>query len=437
MNNEIERKAENIASYLTESEYVRCISHNDADGLASAGILAESLRRLGTPFHTTIIGRLSSDTIEKINEEEKTKVIFFDMGSGQKELIKEINSPVAIVDHHPPNHKYQETENHLNPHHFGINGTFEACASTLSYLVCKKLDVMNKDLGSVALAGAVGDMQHLPMSGLNLEILNEMRSNDIIEIRKGIRFLDNLEDSISESTDPFLSNISGDLKKTRKVLEKLDIDGEKSFWELDQEDQRKLSSFIVLKLLKQGAEVNRIKSTIGDIYKVNGKEYNFVSELTSLLDSCGKQDKYGIALSLIFDYKEKYKEAREIKNKQKNKLLEELKGSINNIKETKNLYYVETTSREVKGTIAGILVDYLFTNKPILAYNKKEDVSISARGNKSLINNGLNLSEVMSKSAKKVGGNGGGHNIASGASIPKEGLSDFLEKANELIGNQI
>jgi len=44
---------------------------------------------------------------------------------------------------------------------------------------------------------------------------------------------------------------------------------------------------------------------------------------------------------------------------------------------------------------------------------------------------------VTSISAKRVGGRGGGHNIASGASIPADKVDLFLNIADGIIGRQM
>jgi single-stranded DNA-specific DHH superfamily exonuclease len=64
-------------------------------------------------------------------------------------------------------------------------------------------------------------------------------------------------------------------------------------------------------------------------------------------------------------------------------------------------------------------------------------VKISARGNKLLISAGLDLSAALRKAAEAVGGVGGGHNIASGASIPPGSEEKFLAMVDEIVGEQV
>jgi single-stranded DNA-specific DHH superfamily exonuclease len=69
--------------------------------------------------------------------------------------------------------------------------------------------------------------------------------------------------------------------------------------------------------------------------------------------------------------------------------------------------------------------------------HKDNIVKISARGNKLLINKGLDLSIALRQAADAVGGVGGGHTIASGASIPPGAEERFLGIVDEVVGEQL
>ncbi len=53
-----------------------------------------------------------------------------------------------------------------------------------------------------------------------------------------------------------------------------------------------------------------------------------------------------------------------------------------------------------------------------------------------MVRSGLNLADAISKAAEKVGGVGGGHNVAAGATIPPEAKEEFLELMDALVGQQ-
>jgi single-stranded-DNA-specific exonuclease len=62
---------------------------------------------------------------------------------------------------------------------------------------------------------------------------------------------------------------------------------------------------------------------------------------------------------------------------------------------------------------------------------------VSARGNKLLISQGLDLSVALRRAAESVGGVGGGHTIASGASIPPGSQEKFLSCLDQMVGEQL
>jgi RecJ-like exonuclease len=53
------------------------------------------------------------------------------------------------------------------------------------------------------------------------------------------------------------------------------------------------------------------------------------------------------------------------------------------------------------------------------------------------VKSGLDLAEALSGSAKKVGGIGGGHNIAAGATVPLIAREEFLELVDTAVGLQL
>jgi single-stranded DNA-specific DHH superfamily exonuclease len=93
---------------------------------------------------------------------------------------------------------------------------------------------------------------------------------------------------------------------------------------------------------------------------------------------------------------------------------------------------------EAGSIVSGLGIRYLYTDRPLITLNHKDDmVKISARGNKLLISRGLDLSVALRKAAESVGGNGGGHTIASGASIPPGCEEKFLAVVDEMVGMQL
>jgi RecJ-like exonuclease len=74
----------------------------------------------------------------------------------------------------------------------------------------------------------------------------------------------------------------------------------------------------------------------------------------------------------------------------------------------------------------------------MIAFAEAEDgIKVSARADRSLGDRGLDLSVVMSTAAQLVGGFGGGHNVAAGATIPPGKEKEFLDAVEDIVASQV
>jgi len=112
----LEKLSEAAASALLRCENVRVISHNDADGIASAGLICIALKRAGIPFHATLVKRLDESVLDMV----EPPVVFCDMGSGKPDLISSLDGDVFVFDHHRPVGELDCI--HVNPHLVGVDG---------------------------------------------------------------------------------------------------------------------------------------------------------------------------------------------------------------------------------------------------------------------------------------------------------------------------
>jgi RecJ-like exonuclease len=78
-------------------------------------------------------------------------------------------------------------------------------------------------------------------------------------------------------------------------------------------------------------------------------------------------------------------------------------------------------------------------DQPIIGFAEKsaDEIKVSARGNHALTAEGLDLSAVMRDAARAVDGDGGGHDVAAGATIPPATQSTFVSVADEIVGDQL
>ncbi|VUT24717.1 MAG: DHHA1 domain protein [Candidatus Methanolliviera sp. GoM_asphalt] len=425
-----ERAARLIEDYKGR---VHIFSHNDADGIAAAGILCNALLRKKRCFQVSILKSFRESVLEDVFDDEL--VVFCDMGSNNIRELEGYGRKMIVLDHHIP-HESVNAEDilHVNPHLVGMDGGKELSASGVSYLVARALGD-NKDLSYLALVGALGDKQE--MIGGNRSIRDEALANDIIEIKKGAKIGgEDLLDGLTYSVDPYF-DFSGEEDKVKEFLNELNIGGE--IFSLSEEEMRVLCDALTLKLVKH-ASPDAIRSFVGEIYSIRGGGVKNLLFLMDLLNSCGKMGKSGLALSLCLKDLSVMEEAKKCLMDFKIRIITELKDLKKRLKRGDNLQYMKIENKGVTGEIASSIIRYISPDLPILVLNedKKENkIRVSARGTDKLIDDGLDLSITMKISAEKVGGSGGGHKIASGASIPTGKEEKFLEIADAMIGKQI
>lgn len=426
--------AKNAADKIRKHNFVRVVSHNDADGLTSAGIMAQALLRAGIPFQLSIAAKLDEAVIDDVNRilSPKDLVIFCDMGSGHPGLIGKVAADVVILDHHQPVGQ-SPAKAVVNAHTVGIDGATDISASGTCYLVARELGAGNIDLAGIAIAGAVGDRQLFRTA--NAFILEEALKAGVVSIRKGLKVGDgNLADVLAYSTEPFL-DVTGYPEKAAEFINQLGLSG--NIENLSEEETSKLTSAVALKLVKQ-ASPEAIEAVIGEIFLLNRELVRNVYDFISILDACGKQKVYGLALALCLKDATILDEAVSLTKEHEKNLAIDIRKSAEKIRKGENLWYINTVEALSTGSLATTMVRYLHPELPFICVNESEGIlKVSARGTRELVSKGLDLSFALREAAGAVSGNGGGHNVASGASIPLGSTEEFLSIADRIIGEQL
>lgn len=422
----LDKAAEAIAKSILRCDRMRVISHNDADGITSAGLICHALLRAGIPFQATLLNRLDESALENLT----SPVIFCDMGSGKPELISRVKGDCFVLDHHRPVGSLSCM--HLNPHLFGIDGAFELSAAGTVYSVVRHMGD-NADLSGLALVGAMGDRQ--AMIGANRTILDEAVASGAVEVRAGLKMAEDgpVEQVFSRSTEPLL-DFTGDPERAQEFLEGLKIKGDMQ--NLSDNELSRLCTALTLKLLMQGSFA--ADSVMGEVIRLKHEVVENSLEMVHLLNACGNRDVPGLGLTICLRDRNALDNARNLAAEYKGHILREIKHLQKENKTLKNIRYLMLKDGEAGAVVAGLGIRYLYADRPLITLNHKDDmVKISARGNKLLISAGLDLSVALRKAAEAVGGVGGGHNIASGASIPPGSEEKFLAMVDEIVGEQV
>ncbi|OFV68539.1 MAG: single-stranded DNA-specific exonuclease [Candidatus Syntrophoarchaeum caldarius] len=427
----MEGAAKKVAAKIRDHEFVRVISHHDADGITSAGIISHALLRCNIHFHATLLSRLDESILDLLRDSTKEGdlLLFCDMGSSQGELLNkirhELGLEIAVIDHHRYKDELPPDIIQLNPHCVGIDGAFEVSASGCTYTVSKALGD-NFDLAGLAITGAIGDKQR--MIGVNRDILNEAVKNGVVILQEGLKIADgDLKEELALSTEPYIHFEEG----VDAFLDELGISGRLS--DLSDDDEKRLIDAIISKIRTRSSE-DAIADLVGERYILPYEVIQDAIRFMQIIDACGKKGKTGLALSLCMRDRKGLDEASAIRVEFQKKVLRELETVDQKIKERAGFRYIFAEDRDITGAFAGAIIRYLYPDKPIFVINQLENISkISARGTRALISKGVDLSEIMKIAASRVGGVGGGHNIASGGAIPPGSEERFIEAVDEVL----
>ena len=441
MLNRAEEATNVIKDHIEKDSVIRIISHNDADGISSAAVIANALAEENVQFHTTIIPRLKEDIVNQLRHENYDLFIFSDMGSA---FVREFNTykhDVIIADHHQIDGTEAESNVvHINPHIFEIDGSKDLSGAGSSYLAVRELG--KKHLAHYALIGAFGDMQgQNGFTGVNKLILDDSLESGVLEIHEDLKIVSKASEPIFKSLaytfSPPLPGISGDLEGARGFLEKRGLSYGIKFTDLEDEEKDLLKDALM--------DVN--PDIFGDCYTVP-KEVPILRDLEEysyILDACGKNKKQGLGLSIALGEKDQALDAAlKLQRQYRDQIVKGLEwikreGAVQ-LSDIQYLYSEDKVLKSVMGTIAsiGLSVELLDDSKPVIGLSRlHNDIKVSGRTTREMVDKGVNLGRALQDSSNNFGGQGGGHDIAAGAMIPYESKDNFLNLVNEMVEYQL
>ena len=430
-----------LKGHIDNDSVIRLISHNDADGISAAAVIANALKEEEVQFHTTIIPRLKEDIVNQLRSEKYDLFIFSDMGSP---FIKEFNTykhDVIVADHHQVDGTESESNVvHVNPHLFGIDGSKDLSGSGSAYLTVRNLD--KKHLAYFALVGAFGDMQgQNGFTGINKLILDDAVSSGAVEITEGLKIVSKSSEPIFKSLaytfSPPLPGISGDLEGAQEFLERMNLSYGIKFTDLEDEEKDLLKDALI--------SIN--PEIFGDCYTLP-KEVPLLKDLEEyayILDACGKNKKQGLGLSIALGERDKALDAAlRLQRQYRDQIVRGLewvkKYGAEQLNAIQYLYSEDKVLKSVMGTIAsiGLSVELLDNSKPVIGMSRlHKDIKISGRTTREMVARGVNLGQALKDSSNNFAGTGGGHDIAAGAMIPFEVKDNFLHMVDEMVEYQL
>lgn len=451
-------RADLCAAAIKKHDRVQVVSHIDADGLTAAAITSRALDRCGIEHDVKCVKQLDRKVLGDVAD-ANVPTIFTDLGSGMLSEMP-LDIEIVVADHHQIDHRQVDHQHlhHLNPHLFGIDGSTELSGAGCAYIFAQSLGE-NRDLADLAVVGAVGDLQARKFGklvGCNRKILGKGADHGVIGYKRDLSLFGKqtrqMYKLLQYSSDPYLPGLTGNEGASIAFLKKIGINSSGERWkrwiDLDEGEQQKVVSSLVQYCISKRMSSYHIQRLVTEGYTLTrereGTEMRDASEYSTLLNATGRYGSADIGLAVCLGDRDK-ELARA-----KEKLKEHRKNLVNGlnfvkeqgITELDHIQYFDAGS-SIKDTIVGIVAGMSLTNHrkrdmPMLAFaDSDEGVKISARGTQDLVRRGLNLADALEACAAKVGGMGGGHNIAAGATIPDDTKDEFLELMDVMVGEQV
>ena len=466
---ELQARATSCAERLLEADRVLLASHIDADGLTSAAVAATALERAGIPFETVFEKQLDAEAVAGIAASDHETVLFTDFGSGQLDVIAEHAdqfTPV-VADHHQP--ADAETEYHLNPLLEGIDGASELSGAGAAYVLARALAdvapgdprVDNRDLAALAVVGAVGDMQASggELHGANAAIVEEGVAAGVLEETKDLAVYGKqtrpLPKLLEFASDVRIPGVTNDERGAVSFLDGLDVscraDGRWKRWvDLTDDEKRAVASALVRHAVSRGVPAFKIDRLVGTTYVLGeeepGTELRDASEFSTLLNATARYERADVGLAVCLgDRGDALERARELLRNHRRNLSEGIEWvERHGVTREEHIQWFDA-GEEIRETIVGIIAgmamgaDGVARDVPIVAFARKndEETKVSGRGTGPLVGRGLDLSVVMREAARAAGGDGGGHDVAAGATIPAGNEETFVEHADRVVGEQL
>jgi single-stranded-DNA-specific exonuclease len=219
----------------------------------------------------------------------------------------------------------------------------------------------------------------------------------------------------------------------------LGLDPEATVRHLSATDRRTLTSALAVRLLEQGAAPEALEVLVEDRYWIEPDQM-YAQDLEALVNSCDRLGQEGLGMAVCMGDREALGRAEKLLGDYTAKVLGILVGlETKGLFAKKHIQFFYTDSASLAGSIAGTGMLFFFDqSKATVGLSVLDGITkVSARGTRALIAAGVDLAVALREAAVAVDGNGGGHDIASGATVPKGKEDKFLTLVDEAVGRQL
>jgi len=306
--------------------------------------------------------------------------------------------------------------------------------------------------------GDVQDQEFRRLSGYNRTILADGIAAGVLEAQIDLRLFGRetrpAYKMLQYATDPWIPRLSGNEEACIAFLLEQGVDLKiedhwRSWSDLDRGEKQRVVSALVSHMLERGCGIKEVERLAGETYTLPrepaGSPTRDAKEFGTLMNACGRYDQPEVGYRVCRGDRDEYL-AQALRLLRGHR--EYLVDSMETIEETgitqmEALQYFHAADR-IRDTVVGIAAsmalnrDGATKDLPIIAFAQADDgIKVSARTTRELVARGLDLAAVMQVASMAVGGQGGGHHAAAGATIPPGSEEKFLEIANRMVREQL
>lgn len=450
------------AHRLEDAGFVRVVSHIDADGLCSAGIASRALDDAGIPHEVTFVKDLGTEQVGTLLDEDPECAWLVDLGSGAADNF--LDHDWVICDHHEPKDGPDVgPKHHVNPHFWGIDGGYQISGAGLTWTVARHLanDDTTDQMAAMAIVGAVGDLQNAGgrLTGLNRSIVEHASFANTIDPLRDVtlygRETRELVKFLQYADNPKIPGVSGSAVAAIQFLDDQDVkregpNGKRAWVHLDRDEKARIASAAARRILANGGGHEAVRRLFGEVYQLprepKGTQLHDAKEFATLLNSTARYDHPDVGLALVKgDRDDALEQAKDLMQGHKRALVQGIDHVLGEgIERHGRLQYFHGGD-QIRDTIVGIVAGMILgrdaadPTRVIVGFANRGngEVKVSTRAPDGLQGKNLNLSEAIKPAAEKVGGEGGGHAGAAGATIPKGSEVDFLSYLDDAVNRQL
>ncbi|MCF8885371.1 MAG: DHH family phosphoesterase [Nitrososphaerota archaeon] len=461
----VNESADKLSGLIEQGKSFMILCHTDADGLSAGAIASMLFLRSNAKFITRAVRSIDEVLTSVQNMPRDMVAVLTDIGSGYLEILKErIGDRVTVIlDHHQFESEADVPRDwvHVNPHICNVDGAREISSAGIVYFLAREINEENTTLSTVAVVGALGDLQDKSSEGRELTGLNKMIVEDSVKLGL-LKVVDDLlfygrtyrplHLALAMTTSPYIPTITGSEAHAVSFLSSLKIklkedDRWRVFAELTEEEKKTIYNGLMKYLSSLNYPPSIVKQLVGKVYELTREEdwtpLKDAREFASLLNACAKTGNEWVGIAIAMGSRgELLMQAQKILEEYRKKLSEVLDYVVKreNWQELKYIVAIDGGTfidDRMVSSASSILSssELLPEDKPLIMLATVGDkVKISARASNKLVSRGLNLGYVMRKAAENVGGVGGGHDVAAGAEIPLAKKTMFLAEVDNIVG---